>query len=228
MSETLSGVELVERATTKIAFFKDVGAELGRRSPDDDATAALIEAYRSERMPAWMAAYLLGCARGSGSYEVARQILIAAPGMLAESYAGTAMARIDDLASHDDLASLIVEAAHLRSREGAARGLGIVAQQATCLLLADAVRAGRIRTQTASTILSTIADIVPQLLEWLAQDDELTARLAFAAATTILLRDAGPAQTALSKAVLHALDSGRMKMSPLPRAELLARIHRET
>lgn len=77
-----------------------------------------MTAYRKDRVPAWLVAYLLGCIRAARGYDVAREVLLAAPGLSAESYAGPAMARIAGTSAHDDLAGLMIDAHKLRARVG--------------------------------------------------------------------------------------------------------------
>jgi hypothetical protein len=53
--------ELVATALADHARFKHVAVELERRMPDADAADALVEAYRANEAPPWLAVHLLGC-----------------------------------------------------------------------------------------------------------------------------------------------------------------------
>lgn len=219
-----SGVALVELAATKPTAFKQIGSELTRRSADPTAADALIDAYRSGRMPPWLAAYLLGCVRAPRGYAVAREVLLAAPGHLAESYAAAAMARIAGADAHDDLVDLMMAARRLRSREGAAHGLGDLGRAGTAALMLRAVQADRVRPRTAGVIVARLPDAVPLLLQWLGTDDDLIEQMAVHAAASLLASSAGSPDLTLARAIRRTLDAGRVKLAPRTREVLLERI----
>jgi hypothetical protein len=221
---TSSGAELVELAATNHPAFKDVGAELARRAADPRAADALIAAYGTGRMPPWLVAYLLGCVRARQGYDVAREVLLAAPGFLAESYAGSAMARIAGGAAYDDLAKLVMEAPRTRSREGAAYGLQVLKRLDTAALMLRAAQEGRVRRQTAAHIVADLPDVLPTLLDWLTSDDALTEALALEAAFSYIVQTDGEPGAALAWAIRRTLDAGRVKQAPRMREALLKRI----
>src|SRR5262245_8536078 len=86
--------ELIAKAVANHAFFKDVASELERLPPSRAAADAMANAFLAGTAPAWLTAHLLGCVRDKSSYALVREILLSAPGLLAESYAGPALARI--------------------------------------------------------------------------------------------------------------------------------------
>ena len=58
------------------------------------AEPAIVAAYRDGSAPPWLAAALLGQTRSARGYDVLSAILYEAPRLLAESYAGVAMAKV--------------------------------------------------------------------------------------------------------------------------------------
>jgi hypothetical protein len=140
----LSSVELVQRTITGEENFKAVAIEFESRPPDLAAAQRLVEAYREGRAAPWLTALLLGRLRASEGYPVTREILLAAPGQLAESYAGPAMARIRGEAAREDLLGIVMNEAPKRSREGAAYGMALLRGPGVADEILAAFRAGRI------------------------------------------------------------------------------------
>ena len=160
-------LSIVNKAITNHAYFKLAAVDLEKLSPDPGATHALIEAFRDGRAPAWMVAHLLGCSGHDDGYLVAREILVSAPGGLAESYAGVALAKIRGGRALEDLVSLLTEAPSKVSREGAAYGLqqlgGLVAARA----VAAAGRDGYIKPSVAGSVLAPLPSSGQLVLELL-------------------------------------------------------------
>ncbi|MDC3979815.1 hypothetical protein [Polyangium jinanense] len=170
MSDT--STKLVTTAIANHARFKDVAAELERRTPDADAASALVEAYRAEEAPPWLAAHLLGCIGHELGYATVREILLNAPGMLAESYAGPALAKILGERALPDLCALLRDAPKQISREGAAYGLKRLGPPSAEAALLEAATTGRIRWQTAASLLADIP-IAPRRLCGLLRSGEV-------------------------------------------------------
>lgn len=169
---TLSSCEIVERVAVHHLLFKVAGEVFQEREPDDASGIALVEAYRRGVAPAWMTAYLLGCLRAECGYNTVREILLAAPGRLAESYAGVAMARIRGSRARSDLVALMCSAVHLRSREGAAYGVGELRDPALVPVVYDGFRARRLRKHTAASIIRNLDVSTATVTAWLRSPDE--------------------------------------------------------
>jgi len=112
----LPSVTLVERAIDSVASFKHVQLVLAERPPDSEASEWLIAAYRSERAEPWLTAVLLRALRVPASLPVAREILARAHGLLSESYAGQAIARIGGDAARRALLEMLRPPHHRRTR----------------------------------------------------------------------------------------------------------------
>jgi hypothetical protein len=169
---TLSSREIVERVAANHLLFKAAGEVLQEREPDDAAGMALVQSYRGGVAPAWMTAHLLGCLRAECGYDTVREILLAAPGLLAESYAGVAMARIRGLRARSDLVALMGSAAHLQSREGAAYGVGILRDPALVPVVYDAFHSGSLRKLAAASIIRNLDVSTATVTAWLRSTDE--------------------------------------------------------
>ena len=122
-----SAAELVDRAIENVMAFKRVALLLDDLSPDREAADRLVRAFEEERAAPWLTAHLLGCIGHEAGYATVRQILVSAPGMSAEGYAGVALAKIRGDDAFDELVALMGGAVDRRSREGAAYGLGQLA-----------------------------------------------------------------------------------------------------
>lgn len=145
--------DLVDLAVAQHLHFKRVARELETRPPSPEGTRRLLDAYRRGAAPAWLTAHLLGCLRDDAGYEPLREILLLAPGLLAESYAGPAMARIRRDAAFLDLRQLMFDAPKVAGREGAAYGLAHLGSQQAGDAILDAALAVRIRITTAASLL---------------------------------------------------------------------------
>jgi hypothetical protein len=172
MLPALSSGEIVERVVALHLLFKKAGEVFQEREPDDAAGVVLVQAYRGGVAPAWMTAYLLGCLRAECGYGTVREILLAAPGLLAESYAGVAMARIRGARARGELVTLMCSAEHLRSREGAAYGVGERRDPALVPVVYDAFHSGRVRKRTAAAIIRNLGVSTATVTAWLRSTDE--------------------------------------------------------
>ena len=119
----MGSLELVRLSVESNGMVKLVALELRRRPADAAATELVVALFRARQAPPWLAALLLGSVRGPEGYAVAREILLSAPGLLAESYAGPAMARILGRSSRPDLVAILCGDWPKRTCEGAANGL---------------------------------------------------------------------------------------------------------
>src|SRR5829696_8007388 len=112
-----SDIALIEMAVADHPRFKVVAAELQRRRPArEQAALRLIELHRGGAAPPWLTAHLLGCVGHPAGYATVLAILRAAPGSLAESYAGVAAVRIAGTAACDELVQIMTDAENLHSR----------------------------------------------------------------------------------------------------------------
>jgi hypothetical protein len=169
---TRSSREIVERAAARPLLFKKAGEIFQEREPDDVAGSALVQLYRDGVAPAWMTAYLLGCLRAECGYDTAREILLAAPGLLAESYAGVAMVRIRGSRARGDLIALMCSAARLPSREGAAYGVGELRDPALVSVVYEAFRTARLRKNTVASVVRRLGVSTTTVNAWLGSADE--------------------------------------------------------
>ena len=176
MSDDIA-VELIAKAVADHAHFKHVARELEWLPPSHAAADALAAAFLTGKAPPWLTAHLLGCVGDKSSYGLVREILLSAPGLLTESYAGPALAKIAGTDAYDDLCVLLHSAPMLRSREGAAYGLAQLASHDVPSMILDAARSGKIRWHTAAAILARIHLAIGQVLELLQSSNAEALRL---------------------------------------------------
>ncbi|WP_437607670.1 hypothetical protein WMF20_43370 [Sorangium sp. So ce834] len=227
MSDT--STKLVAAALADHARFKHVAAELGRRAPDADAAGALVDAYRAGEAPPWLVAHLLGCIGHEVGYALVREILLSAPGMLAESYAGPALAKILGEHALSDLCMLLRDAPKQASREGAAYGLARFRSPSAEAALLEAASAGRIRWHVAANVLADIPIAPSRLCELFRSGGIERLRLA-TEVVSAALRDAdGGGSTwiydvaaAVGPLVREALANPALSMAPRKRTQLEA------
>jgi len=160
-------MSIVSQVAANHAYFKLAAVDLEKLKPDPGATHALIEALRDGTAPAWMVAHLLGCSGHDDGYAVAREILVSAPGCLAESYAGVALAKIRGSGALDDLVSLLTEAPSKVSREGAAYGLQHLGGAVAARAVAEAGRDGHIKPNVAASVLAAVPSSGQHVLDLL-------------------------------------------------------------
>jgi hypothetical protein len=201
---TLSSREIVERAAGRPLLFKQAGEIFQEREPDDVAGSALVHSYRDGLAPAWMTAYLLGCLRAECGYDTAREILLAAPGLIAESYAGVAMVRIRGVRARADLVTLMCSAAHLPSREGAAYGVGELRDPALVSVVHEAFRSGRLRKNAVAPVVRRLGVSTATVSAWLGSTDERDRSLGV---ETALFMDEIKSDQAFARAAKAALST---------------------
>ena len=199
----LSSRDIVRVVVEKHLRFKTAGLVFEEREPDDESARDLIAAYREGRSPPWMTAYLLGCLRAPSAYETVKQILTTAPRLLAESYAGVAMARIRGAGAEADLREIMFDGSELRVREGAAYGLSKLDRVELVPAVRDALARKRIRRATAAHVLRCLHISVSDVLTLLRSTDEAERALGMDLAWFVLERSQAPdvislIQTAMS------------------------------
>ncbi|MGK3991101.1 hypothetical protein WME99_49090 [Sorangium sp. So ce136] len=227
MSDTSS--KLVATALADHRRFKHVAAELERRVPDADAASTLVQAYRVGEAPPWLAAYLLGCIGHEVGYATAREVLLTAPGLLAESYAGPALAKILGERALPDLCALLRDAPKQVSREGAACGLGRLGSPRAEEALLEAVTTGRIRWHIAAGVLARIPIAPRRLGELLRSGETVQLRLA-SEIVWVALHDANSGRSTwvhdiaaeLGPMIRDVLVNPALSMAPRKRAQLEA------
>lgn len=224
---SVSSTKLVAAALANHAGFKHVAEELERRAPDADAAKALVDAHHAGTAPSWLVAHLLGCIGHEIGYAVVREILLSAPGMLAESYAGPALAKIRGERALPDLCVLLRDAPKQVSREGAAYGLARFRSTRAEIAVIEAATTGQIRWFTAANILARIPMALPRLVELFRSGDVAQLRLATEIFSATLLdprsgesRWADDAAAALEPLVRAALANPELSMAPRKRAQL--------
>lgn len=222
----LDGPTLVRRAVEEHGNFKESVFELERRPPDEAATDVVLEAYRTGAAPPWLAAVLLGRTRGDRGYEVARAILHDAPGLLAESYAGPAMARIRGEGAAEDLLDAMENATQGRSRAGAAYGLAVLQVEAHVDRILATYREGRLSFVTVAGVLADFPSAEPRFVEWLVGKDHQLEDLALAATFHVSAKAGGRLSGAFADAIEASLAARRIFVSESRREMFHERIER--
>lgn len=184
-----SSTGLVDLVLETHLRFKYVGAELEQRPPCGVAARQLIDAYQAGDAPPWFTAYLLGCVSHEDGYDTVRGILLDAPRMLAESYAGVALAKIRGPNAFRDLLHLTMESPTRRSREGAAYGLAHLGTEETATAILDAAVSASIGYQMGGVLVgqSVGAERIAELLD----GEERSRRVAIEYLTGLIRRAAG-------------------------------------
>jgi HEAT repeat protein len=225
MLRGLPSTEIVGHALRQHAIFKFASEIFLERPPDESAAAALIEAFEAGEAPAWMTAHLLGCLRAPAGYEIVRQILISAPGLLAESYAGPALARIAGPAARDDLLDLMRRGQHRRAREGALGGLGELGDKSVVPPVLEAVRDRLVGRHAAGAIVRKLKVSATELAAWLQSSDEDARHVAIDAISGLSATEEGVLRdTTLVTAALEAVRAGAVRLSPSARGRLEKRL----
>lgn len=207
-------MELVQLAVEPTGNFKRVGKELGDREPCEEAARYLCAAYRQDRVPAWLAAYLLGQIGHRAGYATARAILEAGLGALSEGYTGCALARIAPQQAETDLAQLLHSGSNKAVRSGAASGLGKLGTPNAVAIIIDAIRERALFEKTASSVLEPLLQSELELAELLRDDDPKlvrTALLLLEARCTATAPTPPPTQ-ALQELVLAVMDTVRLSL----------------
>lgn len=125
-----------------------------------------------------MAAHLLGQNGHPAGYETTKAILTSGAGLLSESYAGTAMARIPGSAAIPDLVGTMKAGTDRRVREGAVYGLALLGTREILPNVIEAVRGQQVGYSAAASVLDEIGPSESELLEWLHDDDLRVGRMA--------------------------------------------------
>lgn len=223
-----SALELVEAALADVAgpgtgAWKQALFALEPLEPDAAAAAAVIAAYEGGRCPPWCAAALLGAIGHADGYATALAILRAAPGQLAESYAGPALVRMRGEAALADLAAVVEDdTLDRRAHEGAAFGLARIADGRADELLVAAVARERVRTSVAGSVACDrgVADDV--LIGWLRGT---STRLRNTAAWAVFyLAAKGRVSAVLEAAMRVALDGAALPFTAAQREMLRDRL----
>jgi hypothetical protein len=148
-----TATELVLRVMTGAMAFTVAAVALERLSPDEEAAAIVVDAYQQGRVEPWLAALLLGAIRHERGYPTALAILRRGARRSSEIYAGPAMAKIRGVEAFDDLAAVLREPGlGRRAYEGAAYGLGKIADPRVLVLVIEAFMRDRISIDTAGSI----------------------------------------------------------------------------
>lgn len=195
--------ELIQGALEDHSSFKQVYFELERRRPSRAGAELLIEAHRRGDAPDYLAAALLGQCRHAIGYQTVRNILLSAPGYLAESYAGVALAKIAGQECLEDLIDIQQSAPHLKSREGAAYGLANLGSPEAMRAVLDATLLRKIRWHTGARILGRASPDEELLLDLLGDEDEFRTRLATEIAWACILSDRADPATESPRLVTH-------------------------
>jgi hypothetical protein len=204
-------------------LFKDIGARLEECAPDANVVPILDQAYREGRAQPWLTAYLLRSLRHESGYALAREILWAEPGNLAESYAATAMARMKGKQALPDLIEALHNAKRIRAREGAAYGICELGDESLVSVLLEAARAKRIRKRCPAGLVASLPRAEERLLEWLASDDKVRQEVALYACFSLCA--SGSLRNALLvQAIDRALQSQLVPIAPHLRRMLEERI----
>lgn len=169
---------------------KVVGQELGGREPDEAAALRLVAAYEAHEAEPWLTAFLLGCVGHEVGYQTVRDILMAGPRKLAESYAGPALAKIRGPRAQDDLVELTNGAAPTRrGREGAGYGLAHLGTEDAAVALLDAAIGKAIGYQMAGSALAKLPLEPRRVGDLLDRGDEQSVRIAVELLCTLLVTD---------------------------------------
>jgi len=219
----MNAVELVKSAIEDIRLFKRVGRRLEALPPDEVAAIELVRAYHEGKAEPWMTAYLLGCIAHISGYDTAKAILLAHPGLLAESYAGIALARMAGANAYDDLRSIMLNHDHPKTRRGAAYGLAHMREPRAIgdFIEGYAKRQLRPRWEVASHIAKCGPDD-SLLIELLHSPDVPLQKLGCAVVDELLFKDHGltapgpkVAECVLSLINADALPAGTARLAKL-------------
>jgi hypothetical protein len=118
----MNAVALIDDVIEDRTSFKKVGPQLELLPPDEKATDRLVAAYRDERIPGWLTAYLLGCVGHPKGYQTGISILLSNKG---RGYAGEALVKMDKARAYADLRHTIFSDHHAMVRREAGYGLAL-------------------------------------------------------------------------------------------------------
>lgn len=224
-----TSTQLVAIAIAQHSRVKDVSAKLERLPPSARAAAVLIDAYRTGKAEPWLVAHLLGCVRSKVGYATVHEILLSAPGGLAENYAVGALTEILKERAIPELCTVLRDAPKRASREAAAFALGHFNSPAAEVALLEAFRAGRIRWETAAAALRNVPIAAWRLTDLFRSGETADLRLAVDIVSTALdSHDRRPTSwvhngvAQFRPLIRSALANPDLKMSPAKRAHLTA------
>ncbi|MDO9019723.1 MAG: HEAT repeat domain-containing protein [Deltaproteobacteria bacterium] len=212
---TMSAVELVEAALDDESVFKVVISEFERRgdaAPDLAAAERVARAYDAGRVPAWLAAVLLGRV-GHPAGCPALLAIVRAGDEMARGYVVEAFGRLAGEGPVDELVALLRDGDSQRARSMAARSLAAVGARSAIPEVAASVRAGRIGFWAAREALVGLGVEDERVAAWLRSDARVDATLGCAVVFERLERQRaekgseGPS-AALGALVLTAIDAG--------------------
>ncbi len=224
--DVMSTPEILEQVFPRPLVFKIAARSLEARPPDDEAGLVLVAAFEAGRAPAWLTAYYIGCVRARSGYETLRRILNDAPGLLAESYAGTAMVRVRGVEARDDLLEAMVRAPHQRGRDGAVYGLAALRDAALASPILRALTDGHVRLGAAAYALAELDGASDELILALRSASERTRAAAVQAVFHRSAMLGGLRHRALALAAREVMDAGTVGLSPRTLSMLRERIDR--
>jgi len=187
----MNAIELIDAVVEDHASFKRVGPKLEAMPPDEAAAKRLIRAYKSESVPPWLTAYLLGCVGHAAGYKTAKQILLDNPGLSAESYAGVALAKIRGTEAYRDLKTIIFDDERPKVRRGAAHGLAHRRESDVIPVFIDAFRTKRLPHNDVSWHIAQCGPDDSTLVSLLSNSDGREQKLGCAIADILLWSDGG-------------------------------------
>lgn len=156
--------------------------------------------------------------------ETVRGILVSAPGLLAESYAGVAMARIAGADAREDLLDLMRRGPCRRSREGALYGLVELGDPTVAPRIVDAVRDRLVGRGAAGFVIAALRLPDGELVTWLRSADQAVREVAIDAVFSLSADVGGLRDMPLALAAREAITAGRVQLAPQIRRMLEDRI----
>ena len=220
----LPSTEIVAHVLRSHPAFKFASEIFLERPPDGPAAAALIEAFEAGTAPAWLTAHLLGCLRAPAGYEVVHRMLVSAPGLLAESYAGPALARIAGPGARADLLDLMRRGQYRRVREGALYGLALLGDASVVPVVLEAVRDRLVGHGAAGSVCVSLHVPAAEFAAWLRSPEEDARQVAINAVINLSAMEGRLRDVPLASAALEAVRAGTVRLSPSMRRCLEERL----
>lgn len=200
--ERKSPLDLVKIASQESSHIKDVSRLLQGYPPSQEATHWLVHAYEVGETPPWLAAHLLGQIGFEGGYDTAKSILLSGPGQLAESYAGAAMAQLDEKRALVDLSEICLSGESRRIREGAISGLGKIRTKEAKNAVLNALEVNAIFASTVSNVLASMGLTEAELQELLASPETSHRKVGLLMLEARALREQGSFSLSVDTATL--------------------------
>ncbi len=166
---TSRALNVVSKALANHAYFKLAAQDLEARPGSTSDTHALIEAFRRRDRPALDGGALAGCSGHDDGYGVVREILLSAPGSLAESYRWRRTSQDPRQACVRRLLRSSPRRPAGSVEKGAAYGLKHLGGAAAIRAIAAAGRDGHIKPSVAASILVELpirSQLMLELLEF--------------------------------------------------------------